>query len=352
MKKHIIVALIAVVLLTLAGFQLRKNYAKNTTQSLDVALSGATVSVVDVVRNDVSLPMTFTGTVYPIRELDIAAETAGKITSLQFNVGRQVQRGSVLAIIDDEVKRLAYERAKLDADKLKKDYARTQNLFNGGTASEQEVDNARASYETAKTRLDEAEKQYADTKITSPIGGVITDRKIEEGTYVNPGTPVASVVDISRLKVKLRVSETNVYNLRQGDKVTVTSDVYPGIDLAGTITFVSPRGDDAHNYPVEIEMPNNVQHPLKGGTFVQVNFTRNFGRNGLFIPREALQGSIKDAKVFVAENGKAWLKAVTIGESRGDMLEVTAGLRDGDKIITTGQVNLADGKSISIINNK
>ena len=350
MKKQIVLA-IAVVLIIVTALQLKKSRDRNVSLSEDISLDEASVSVANVVKRNVSLSLDFTGTLYPEKELDIAAETQGKITSLNFTLGQLVQRGSVVALIDDKVRKLNFESAKIDADKLEKDLERTENLYKGGTASGQELDNSRSSYETAKNKLDEAEKQFSDTKITSSISGVITEKKIEEGTYVNPGTVIASIVDIARLKVRLHVSEAYAYRLKVGDKVTMSTDVYPGVGFTGTISFISSRGDDAHNYPVEIEMVNSTKNPLKAGTFVRVNIKIDAHRDGLFIPREALQGSIKEARIYVAENSKARLKEILIGEGSGDLLEVISGVSETDKIIVSGQVNLSDGKPIKIIGN-
>ncbi len=111
------------------------------------------------------------------------------------------------------------------------------------------------------------------------------------------------------------------------------------------------RGDDSHNYPVEVEIVNSAKNPLKGGTFVNVEVTVGSGSEGLFIPREALQGSIKDAKVYVSENGKAILKDVVIGRESNEFLEVSSGLNQGEKVIVSGQVNLTNNKPIKIITN-
>jgi RND family efflux transporter MFP subunit len=275
----------------------------------------------------------------------------GKIASLLFTLGKHVQAGSVLAVIDDKTKRIEYESSKITADRLKKDYERTQNLFSGGSASEQELDNARTSYETARNSMDQAEKQFADTKIKTAIGGVVTEKKIEEGTYVKVGDVIASVVDISRLKVKFNVSESNVYALKVGEKVVVTTDVYPDVQYKGTVTFISARGDESHNYAVEVQMPNSAKNPLKAGTFVSVNINIASGNNGLYIPRVALQGSVKEARVYIAQDGKAKLKDIVVGEQSGALLQVLSGLNESDKIIVSGQVNLTDGKTIKIVNN-
>jgi len=349
--KRIIVIAIVLVLVVLAAIKLKSSRDKNILQNENLSADAVTVSVKDVEKKNASLTLNFTGTLYPNKELDIPAETSGKITSLNYELGQSFQKGSVIASIDDKIKKLTYETAKIDVEKLKKDLDRTENLFKGGTASEQELDHARTSYETAKNKLDEAERQLSYTKITSPISGIITKKTVEEGAYVNTGNPIASIVDVSKLKVKVNVSETNVYYLRPGQKVKVTTDIYRGVSFEGRISFVTPRGDDAHNYAVEIEVTNNGKNPLKAGTFVNVEVEIKNSNDGMFIPRAALQGSIKDAKVYVARNGKAVLKSIVVGREAGDQLEVTSGISADEKIIVSGQVNLTDNKSIKIINN-
>jgi len=350
MKKIISLIIIALILV-IAAIRLFAVREKNITQTMDLSADYVTVTVADVEKKTSSFTLNFTGTLYPNKELDVPAETSGKITALNFELGQYFQKGGVIATIDDKIKKLTFESAKIEADRLKKDLDRTENLFKGGTSSEQELDRARTSYETANNKFEEAERQLSYTKITAPIAGTITRKIVEEGTYVNTGTPIASIVDVSRLKVKVNVSEANVYYLKVGDKVKITTDIYRGVTFEGRISFVSPRGDESHNYPVEVEISNSSKNPLKAGTFVNVEVAVGSNNEGLFIPREALQGSIKDAKVYVAQNGKAILKNIIVGRESNESLEVTSGINQGDKVIVSGQVNLTNNKPIKIINN-
>ncbi len=350
MKKIISLIVIAVVIV-IAAIRLFAVREENISQTMDLSSDNVTVTVANVEKKNSSFSLNFTGTLYPHKELDIPTETAGKITTLNFQLGQYFQKDGVIATIDDKIKKLTYESAKIEADRLKKDYERTENLFKGGTSSEQELDRALSSYETARNKFEEAEKQLSYTKITAPISGTIIKKTVEEGAYVKLGDPVASIVDVSKLKVKVNVSESNIYYLRAGDKVNITTDIYRGVIFEGRISFVSPRGDESHNYPVEIEIPNSVKNPLKAGTFVNVEVSVGGDDDGLYIPREALQGSIKDAKVYVAENGKALLKNIVIGRESNESLEVVSGLNQNDKVIVSGQVNLTNNKPIKIINN-
>ena len=350
MKRIISIAIVLIVI-ALVVVRLIGNRERIVSQNENLTADFVTVSIANVEKRTSSLNLNFTGTLYPYKELDIPAEIAGKITSLNFDLGQHFLKDDVIAVIDDKIKKLTYESAKIDADRLKRDFERTENLYKGGTSSEQEYELARSSYETAKNKFDEAEKQLSYTKITAPISGTITKKIVEQGAYVKIGDPVATIVDVSRLKVQMNVSETNVYYLHVGDKVKISSEIYPGITFDGKISFVSPRGDDTHNYLVEIDIVNSTKNPLKAGTFVNVEVGIKSGSEGLYIPRNALQGSIKDAKVYIAFNGKALLKDIVIGRSSNESLEVLSGLTENDKVIVSGQVNLTDNRPIKIINN-
>jgi RND family efflux transporter MFP subunit len=349
MKKTIIL-IVVLAIMALAAWQLKQIHDRNTVQSENISLNEAAVTTAGVIRKPVKIELDLTGSVSPVKELDIPAETQGKIVSLNCALGMSVQKGTVIALIDDKIKKIAVASAKIDAEKARKDFERTENLFKGGTSSGQEYDNANSAYESAKNKLEEAEKQLAYTKITSSIAGTITKKNIEEGTYVNPGTVIATVVDISRLKAKLNVSESNVYYLKTAGTVKLTTPVYPGTEFTATISYISPSGDDAHNYQVELEMANSPKTPLKAGTFVTAHIVIDPQREGLFIPREALQGSAKKAQVYVVENGKARLKDIVIGSQGNEYLEVISGLKENDKIVVSGQVNLTDNRAIKIIN--
>jgi RND family efflux transporter MFP subunit len=198
-----------------------------------------------VERKSSSFTLNLTGTLYPYKEVDIASETSGKITARKFELGQHFNKGALIATIDDKIKRLTFETAKIETERLKKDFTRTENLYNKGISSEQVYDNSRIAYETAKNKMEEAEKQLSYTQISAPISGTITRKAVEEGSYVNVGNPIATIMDISKLKVKVNVSETNVYYLHTGDRVKISTDIYPGVTFEGKISFVSPQGDNA-----------------------------------------------------------------------------------------------------------
>jgi membrane fusion protein (multidrug efflux system) len=350
MKKFItiavIIALVALIVLRLASNKEKLEAAK--VVKTDVTY--VTVNVANVQKMALRDSLKLIGYLDAFTEVDIAAEASGVITSLNANLGDVKQKGAVIATIDDKLKQLAVRKAKIDLDKLQKTLDRYKNLYKGGTLTEQQLDDAQTMYDNAVLQLEQAEKQLADATIKAPISGIVSRRLFEKGEFVNMGSPLVTMVDISRFKIKLNVSETNVYQLKTGDKALVTTDVYPGVKLDGKVSYISPKGDDTHNYAVEVEMANSTEYPLKSGTFAYVQIELPIIAEALYIPRQSLLGSVNDAKVYVAENGKAKLRTITVREGNDQYLQVISGLKENDQVVVNGQINLADGKEIKIIN--
>lgn len=349
--KKIIIILVAFTLLALIIFRLSTNYKKvNASKEVSTDLPYVSVNVSPVLKMSINDSLHLTGYMQAYSEIDIAAEAQGTITSLNAALGQEKSKGSIIATIDDKLKKLAVQTATISIAKLKKDLERYNNLYKGGTATEQQLNDAQNLYDNAEIQLEQAEKQLSDATIKSPISGVITKKQVEEGEYINIGSPVVTIVDISRLRIKLNVSEANVYQLKLNDKATITADVYPGVTFEGNISFISSQGDDSHNYPVEIVIQNNSKYPLKSGTFANVMIKLPVAAEAAYIPRESLLGSITDAEVYVAENNKAILKKITVGRGNDKYIKVISGLNEGDKVIVNGQINLSENKAIKIVN--
>lgn len=349
--KRIVAIIIAIVLVVLIVFRLKSNHEKiNAKQNVSTDLAFTSVDVAAVKSMQLEQDLNLVGYLDASKEIVISSEAQGTITSLNIDLGQSVAQGHTIALIDNRQKQLALKTAQLSVKKLTKDLARYKSLYQGGSATEQQVDDAQNAYDNAVVQEQLAAKQLADATVKSPISGIISKKSVERGTFVNVGNPIATIVDINQMKIKLNVSEANVYLLKQGDKASITTEVYSSASFTGKISFISPKGDEAHNYQVELLIANNGKNRLKAGTFVNVHFDLPSRAKVLCIPREALQGSIKDAQVYVAENGKAVLRHIVVSGGNDKFLEVTSGLSEGEKVVTTGQVNLTDGKAIKVNN--
>lgn len=352
MKKNtIIVSATIVVLLSLMTWTLASNKKViDSRKEVKTAQSDIAVAVASTEMKETNGDLELVGTAQPCKEVNIASESAGKIVQVNFKMGDFVTKGKVLAKIDDTYKRLAYNNAKLNFDKYKDDLNRYQALRNGDAISDTQLRDIKLGYENAAIQLENAKKQWDDTKITAPFSGYITAQNTELGAYVNVGAAIAGIADISELKVVLDVSETNAYELRQGQQINVTTDVHPEARYTGKISNISPKASASHTYPVEVLISNNGKDKLKAGTYVNVSV--NMGKSGkaLMIPREAIVSSVKDPSVYVIAGNTAKLVKINTGRSFNSNLEVVAGLSEGDKVVTNGQINLIDGAKVSVIN--
>ncbi|SDK21999.1 RND family efflux transporter, MFP subunit [Catalinimonas alkaloidigena] len=349
--KRILTIVALVVVVGLVAFRLINNKEKiDANNQVTEEQTKVAVNVAPVVNRLSEKNLKLVGTVTANQVIDIKSEVQGKITSLNVELGDYVKRGQVIARIDNRLQELSLDNAEQKLADAKQNLQRYKNLYEGGAATKAQLDQNQLAYDNAENQLAQARKQLSNAVVTAPISGYITQKPVEAGAFANLGTSLATIVDVSKLKVQLNVAERDVYALNEGDSVRISTTVYPGVTFHGTITFISPRGDEAHNYPVEISLQNQDKNPLKAGTYVDVAFNRQSQVPSLQIPRDALVGSIKDAQVYVVNNNVVTLKDITVGTDNGNYLEVLSGLQQGEQVVTTGQINLTDSAQVEVIN--
>lgn len=347
-KTTLIIITFSVAIVALIGFRLASNKKKIDAQNKPVVNAAVAIPVttIQVQEGAVSQQLVKTGNLIPFREANITATTAGKVTRVNFNLGTQVSQGQTLVELDNRLKEISLEATQLNIDKLKKDVARYNTLLAGNATTEIQVNETKYNYENAVNQAEQIQKQILDANVKAPISGQIVQKAIEPGVYITVGSTLGKVLDVARLKVNVLVNESDVYQLRKGQSVRVTADVFPGRTFTGQISYISPQGTDEHNYPVEITI-NNASG-LKAGTFVNADFSQKSNQKSLQIPRIALVESIKNPFVYVVDNNVVHQRKISVGRDFGDTIEVMGGLSAGDVVVTTGQLNLSDGKTVQI----
>ncbi|MEO8400046.1 MAG: efflux RND transporter periplasmic adaptor subunit, partial [Ignavibacteriaceae bacterium] len=287
---------------------LLNNKSKLQAKSKNEKIEAYPVKVVPVERKNTEKSLELVGTIEANNDVAIISEAQGKVVGVYAKVGDYKTKGSTIIQLDNELKLAAFKTAEVNYEKAKKDFERYEALYQQKSVTDAQRENIKLALQSAEAQYIVAKREYNDTKITTPISGVITSRIVDVGNYVQKASPVANVVDIAKLKVKLNVSEKDAFQLKEGDKVEVKTDVYQGLTFNGKIETISDKGDEAHTYPVEISIPNNKEHPLKAGMFGTVSFSSKSNSPKLLIPRDALLGSIKDPQVYVVQNGIANIK--------------------------------------------
>jgi len=310
------------------------------------------VSVAKAEKKNLTNTLSLVGIVFANNDVNIISETAGKITAVYTKVGDYKKAGSVLFQVDDELKQAAFKNAEANYEKAKKDYDRSKELFEQKSLTESQLDLSKLAFVNAETQYIVAKRQLEDTKIKTPISGYITAKYVDLGSMVQ-GAPqptlVANIVDISKVKVKLNVSENDIFNVKHGQKVEITSDAYPNIIFFGTITSVSAKGDEAHTFPIEISAENHPNTQLKAGMFAKVNFNLQEKNETTVIPRASIIGSVKKPQVFVVENGIAKIRSIKVGQISETDIQVLSGINPGEVVVVNGQNNITDNTKVEIL---
>jgi len=352
MKKKIITSIVFIALAGLIVLKLVVNkHQIDSKKEVKIETKSITVSVASVQKETLESNISMTGTVEASQEVMVASKASGEITSINFKLGDYVSKGKVLACVDNTYNKLAVENAKINYNKYKEDLQRYKTLRTGDAVSETQLRDIKVGFESAKVQLKQVQRQLEDTYIRAPFSGYITSREIELGKYVNAATSIAGIADISNLKVVLSVPEFNVYNMKNGQPVSLSTQIYPGVAFNGKVAHISPKGDNTHSYTVEVSLSNSKQHPLKAGTYVSASIDLGERQSALFIPRNAIVSSIKDPSVYLVEGGIAKLVKINIGKDYESRIEVLQGLKEGDKVVVNGQINLMDGAHVSVIKN-
>jgi multidrug efflux system membrane fusion protein len=307
------------------------------------------VTAVAVKKESISSDLVKTGTLLPYKEADIMSTSAGRVTELNLELGDHVTEGQVIGVIDQKLKQLALEKAELTLSKYKVDYDRDTALLAGNAITETTVYDMKYNYEDTKNQVEQLRKQLSDANISVPISGTVTKKSIQKGEYVNNGTQIGSVVDISKLKMQVLLTETEVNGIKLNQIVKVTPNA-DTVAINAIVTYISPKGDDSHNYLVELTFANRASGPIKAGGIAYADFSQGSSEKVLQVPRNSLVESVLNPYVYVAIEGRAIKRKIKVGREFGNRLELLDGLNAGDLVITSSQMNLSDSTLISLVN--
>lgn len=354
MKRIIIIILVVIVALGGIAYVLSNNKKKNEAKTAFIAEGGGAVSVNAAVveKKVVDLDFIANGTFAPDQELNFLSESPGRVTRIYVKEGDRVRKGQVLARIDAEIINTDRETAEATYQNALKDEARYQSSYKTGGVTQQQLDQAKLMTQNAKLRLQASQRRVSDANLRSPINGIINKKYIEVGAFVTgQGTQLFEIVDVSKLKLKVNVNEGQVANLKMGETVEISSSVFPDQKFTGKVTFIAPKADATLNFPIEIEVSNNAKNNLRAGMYGTATFAFPKQAPSTLIPRSSFVGSVSSNEVFVLNktNNTATVRTVVAGRIIGNDVEILSGLKEGETVITSGQINLAEGTPVAIV---
>lgn len=352
MKRVIIIIVVIAVALGAIAYVLTNNKKKNEEKTAFIAKGGGDVSVrvSQVEKKELDLDFSANGNFIPRQELNFLSENAGRVSAIYVDEGSRVSKGQVLARIDAEIINTDRETAEATYQNALRDEARYKSSYATGGVTQQQLDQAKLATQNAKLRLQASKRRLSDANIKSPINGIVNKRYIEVGAFVTAqGTQLFELVDVSKLKLKVTVNESQVANLKVGDKIDIKSSVFPTEKFSGRITFIAAKADNTLNFPIEIEVDNNTKNSLKAGMYGTAVFSFPKQAPSILIPRTAFVGSVSSNQVFVLDksNNTSKIRKVVTGRILGDNVEILEGLTEGETVIISGQINLADGTKVA-----
>lgn len=343
-----VVIIIAAILLIALKLKGNKQEFRNEVEFSQRKVEKIPVAIETVKKGCLSENVVATGILEASDVLNLVSETQGKIIKIYKEKGDRVSAGDIIAKVDDEVISANVLTAEANYAQFEKDVERLTRLSEENAVTKRDLEQATIGLKKAKADLINAKKALGNTSIKAPIPGYINNDFITVGQLLGGGSPVCEIVNNSKLKLNIKVSEREVYKIRTGQSVTVSLTVFPDKKFNGTITSIAEKADAVMKFNVEITLDNDVNAHLKSGLYAEVALPVK-NEEKLIISKAGIVGSMESPVVYVAQNGEATKRELIIGQSNNKQVEVLSGLSDGEQVIISGQLNLKEGNEINII---
>jgi len=363
-RKLIVIALAAAALLTVAACKKEAAKADATAQTF----GAAPVKIFKAVRERITEKLTYTGTLEALNKINITPETGGKIARIYVEAGDRVAKGQLLAELETESIRLQLKQAEAGVSVAEASYAdalrnkeRMDRLIKESAVSEQQREKIQLAFDAASAQLEQARAglnmaQYAlnVSLMKAPFNGVVASKNAEVGDVINPmmggfgggAGGVLTLMDYSTIKLAVAISGEDIGRIRKGQEAVLRIGSLPGREFRGTVRVVNLTADPLNKkFGVEVYVAN-PDAVLRPGTFGDLVFEVESHENALVVPQSAI---LENAYVFVAEGGKAVRKDVKLGIQNTTMIEVLAGLKDGESVVVEGNYGLEDGAAVQVL---
>ena len=337
-----------------------------------------TVTATKVSSTDWQPTLAAVGSVVPVRGVDVTTEISGLVREIHFKSGQDVKQGDLLVELNadaDKAQLVTYQAA---ADLAASTLKRSQAQFEAQAIAQAQVDIDTADLKGKRAIVAQQQAVIDKKLIRAPFSGKLGITTVNPGQYLNPGDKIVTLQTIDPIYVDFNLPQKQVGQLQVGQVVNVTTDGFAGISFPGKITAISPKVDTTTRNVVVEATFSNPKRQLLPGMFANASVEVGEKKHYLTLPQTAITYNPYGSTVFVvmtadeaAEAAKqassgasaaAPAKAasgaglvvqqafVTTGETRGDQVAILKGLKEGQQVVTSGQVKLKNGTSIVIDN--
>lgn len=305
--------------------------------------------------------LALTGTVEAVQEAVVSARVAGRVVGITVENGDAVAAGQILVQVDDSdyqnalaVSQAALAKAEANLALVQDNYSRQEVLFDSSAISASDFEGVKASLAAAKAdvssaeaAVDNARMALQNTSIGAPIDGVATDCNVKIGQFLSPGAPLLKVLDISSVHAVVNVEQGDLAVVKPGQAARVTADAYGSRLFNGTVDLINPVAvASTRVFETKIRVANGARL-LRPGMFVKVEIDTGGPAPVIAVPQNAVVGSGGLYYVFLIDGDRAKRQQVQVGRVIGQLVEITSGLEEGQRVVLTDVGALNDQDRVS-----
>lgn len=287
------------------------------------------------------------GTIGAAEEITVVSEIPGIVLRLPFREGDLVEKGALLAQLDDAELRAARARAEAIRDQKQAAYERVELVVGQQAGTPQDLDDAAAELKIAESDADLAAARLAKTRIVAPFRARVGARQVSPGAFLQPGTPITTLAQINRIKVTFSSPERYVPKLSRGADVRISTTAFPDVTLTGTIDVVNPVLDPETRSAEVIARADNPGERFRPGMSANVSAILSQRDEAMTIPSESVVTEGDQTLVFVVNPDSTVLKTpVELGLRLAGTVEILSGLQPGQTVVRAGHQKLYPGAKI------
>lgn len=306
-----------------------------------------TVSALKISFQPLDYLVRVTGTIIADETVALSSEVSGKIEKIHFEEGMFVKKGETLVSLNDDEVSAELEKLQYNNKLFQDTEFRQKKLLQSEAISQEEYEIALATLNTslADIRLSETRKQKH--KIISPFAGKVGLRQVSEGSYITPGSSIATLYSIDPIKIDFQIPGRYLSDVNIGDKLIFNVDAYQQ-SFEGSIYAIEPQIDPSTRSIRLRAISSNEDQKLLPGQFVKIKLILDQVSNAILVPTICIIPELNGTKVFVYEDGKAVNRIVELGVRNANNVQIVSGLEPGDIVITSGLLQVRNGSEVNV----
>lgn len=344
MKKTVIFAAPALVaLLVGCNSKTEKTAEKTAEAAIPVSIEEVQTTTV---KNDVSV----SGNIEGNTTVKLAFLVAGKVNFISAKEGQMIKKGQLVASLEPTNYHIAKELSDVQVNAVSDEFSRLKTLHDKGSVTDSDFSKVNFSLQQAKLQQQLHAKNESDTKLYSPIGGVMLKKLTETGEIVGVGIPAFVVSDISKVKVLAYIPEGELHYIKIGQRAEITVSALEKTFMGRVIEVGSAADATTRAFTIKIEVANPASQ-IRPGMIAEAKIKVDASSQALLLPAECIIHDLNNQTyVYVVDKAqnKAFKREVGIGKMIENKIEITKGVQAGERVVVAGQTKITDGTVVSI----